>query len=479
MQTSIMLTCIMLFLNRHAELARLDRLVARPEGGLAVIFGRRRIGKTRLLVEWTSRHGGLYAVADQSAPELQRRYFAQAMAHRLPSFADVEYPDWISLLVRLAQDAKAASWRGPIVFDELPYAVLATPELPSLLQRWIDHDAADAGLVVALAGSSQRMMQGLVLSPNAPLYGRARVMLDIGPIPPAYLGEVFGVAPGLEMIDLYTAWGGVPRYWELAQEAGGKAKAQVLDLVLDPLGPLHQEPERLLLEEIPSALELRPLLDVIGGGAHRVSEIAGRLGRQATSMARPLERLLSMGLIRREVPFGESEKESRRSLYKIEDPFFRLWFRVVAPNRALLTAGTGEARKALLDQCWNELAAQAFEELCRRLVPQQGPWKTASRWWQGNAPEWDLVAETMDGTGLLLGEVKWSAKPFGNAALQKALRELAARPAPQLGAKWENHERKRALFVPAVAGDALPQDGGEIAVLTLADLLGRAERRPY
>lgn len=463
----------MFFLDRHAELTRLDRLVARPEGGLAVIFGRRRIGKTRLLLEWVNRHDGIYAVADQSAPELQRRYFAQAMACKLPTFAEVEYPDWISLLVRLAQDAKAASWRGPIVFDELPYAVVATPELPSLLQRWIDHEAQQAELVVALAGSSQRMMQGLVLSPSAPLYGRARVMLDIGPIPPAYLGEVFGVEPGLEMVDLYTAWGGVPRYWELAQEAGGKAKAQVLDLVLDPLGPLHQEPERLLLEEVPSALELRPLLDVIGAGAHRVSEIAGRLGRQATSMARPLERLATMGLIRREVPFGESEKESRRSLYKIEDPFFRLWFRVVAPNRALLTAGTAEARKALLDQCWNELAAQAFEELCRRLVPQQGPWKTASRWWQGNAPEWDLVAETMDEEGLLLGEVKWSARPFTRPALLKALRELAARIEPQLGARWQSHTRKRVLFVPALADGALPQDG-EIRVLTLADLLRRA-----
>ena len=57
-------------------------------------------------------------------------------------------------------------------------------------------------------------------------------------------------------------------------------------------------------------------------------------------MCRPLSRLVGMGLVRREVPFGESEKKSRRSLYKIDDPFTRLWFRVVAPNRATLAAGT-------------------------------------------------------------------------------------------------------------------------------------------
>ncbi len=320
------------------------------------------------------------------------------------------------------------------------------------------------------------MMQGLVLASNAPLFGRAQVMLNVGPIPPAYLEEVFGVAAGPEMVELHAAWGGVPRYWELAREVRGKVKAQVLDLVLDPMGPLHQEPERLLLEELPPALDLRPLLDVIGGGAHRVSEIAGRLGRPATSMSRPLERLLSMGLIRREVPFGESEKESRRSLYKIDDPFFRLWFRVVAPNRALLTAGTDEARKALLDRHWDELVAQAFEELCRRLVPQLAGWNVASRWWQGNAPEWDIVAESLDGKSLLLGEVKWSARPLGRAALQRALRELASRPAPALGAKWERLAPRRALFVPALA-EPFQNEGedenGPLAVFTLQDLIRR------
>lgn len=469
MQRCIMLIRIMLFLNRHAEIDRLDRLMAVPDGGLAVVFGRRRIGKTRMLVEWATRHGGVYAVADQSAPELQRRYFAQTLAQRLPGFADVEYSDWWSLLQRLARDAAAAGWRGPLVFDELPYAVLAAPELPSLLQKWLDHDARAAGLVVALAGSSQRMMQGLVLDRNAPLFGRSRVTLDVGPIPPIHLEEAFGVAAGPELVELYAAWGGVPRYWELAREVGGKVRAQILDLVLDPLGPLHQEPERLLLEELPPALDLRPLLDVIGAGAHRVSEIAGRLGRQATSMARPLERLLGMGLIRREVPFGESEKESRRGLYKIDDPFSRLWFRVVAPHRAILTAGTVDARKGLLYRYWDELAAMAFEELCRRLWPRQGSWNVASRWWQGAAPEWDLVAESLDGRTLLLGEVKWSARPIGRAIVQRHVQELERRPPPALGAKWAKHEQRRALFVPALAqpfaGD------GAVAVYTVADLL--------
>ena len=85
----------MQFLNRNDEMRRLDAALSRP-AAFAVLWGRRRVGKSRLLIEWSRRHGGLYTVADQSAPPVQRRYLAEAVAERFPGFADVEYPDWRS-----------------------------------------------------------------------------------------------------------------------------------------------------------------------------------------------------------------------------------------------------------------------------------------------------------------------------------------------------------------------------------------------
>lgn len=477
-----MLFRIMRFVNRQSELVRLDRVAASEEGGLVVVYGRRRVGKTRLLLEWEKKHQGLYTVADQSVAELQRRYFAEALAARLPGFAEVEYRDWRSLLMRAAREALIAGWRGPLILDELPYLVLASPELPSVLQRWIDHEAREARLRVALAGSSQRMMQGFVLSGDAPLFGRAREILEIQPLSATYLREVFGTEDGIRLTDLHAAWGGIPRYWELARDISGDVESQIEQLVLDPLGPLHREPDRLLLEEIPSALEARPLLDAIGAGAHRVSEIAGRLGRPATSMARPLDRLLDLGLVRRELPFGESERGGKRALYKIADPFFRLWFRVVAPHRAQLASGAPAARRQLLARYWDGLRAQSWEELCRQQVPQAGggmlaqwggPWGPATRWWHGNQPEWDVVSESIDGQRILIGEVKWSDRPFGRADLGPLLRELAAKPAPPLPGRLSGAQLVRALFVPEIVGKSgLASEWQKDAlVITAADLL--------
>jgi AAA+ ATPase superfamily predicted ATPase len=462
----------MLFLDRKAELAALDRLGA--DGGLAVVWGRRRIGKTRLLLHWCEREGGVYTVADQSGAEVQRAYLARALAEVLPGFADVVYPSWERLLARLAVDALARGFTGPVVLDELPYLVASSPELPSVLQRWIDHDARRARLRVAIAGSSQRMMQGLVLGGDAPLFGRATVTIDLAPMPPRWLTGALGRLTPSAIVEHWAAWGGVPRYWELAAGLRGDARARLVALALDPLGPLFAEPERLLLEESPPAHEVRPVLDAIGAGAHRLSEIAGRLARPATSLGRPLDRLLGMGLVRRETPYGEPERGGKRSLYKIDDPFLRMWFRVVAPNRAALVAGTAATRRAVLDAHWDGLVGQAWEELCRLGVPRvrgggvasRGPWRPASRYWQGTEPEWDLVADSVDGGRVLLGEAWCHARAVSAAALAREAQRLAARPAPPAVG---DRELVRALCVPAVAAGA-PRVIGGVHVVTLREL---------
>lgn len=456
----------MRFINRQQEMSRLDTLIENGSSGLAIVYGRRRIGKTRLLLEWVRKHDGAYLVADQSSPEVQRRYLAEALAAKLPGFAAVQYPDWGTLLTRMAREAHQVGFRGPLVVDELPYLVTSSPELPSILQRWTDHEAKQAGLVVALAGSSQRMMQGLVLDSNAPLYGRASQILPIGPLDPRFVPQAFGTKSFQALVEHFSAWGGVPHYWELAARQSGTSQDRLDRLVLDPLGPLHQEPDRLLIEEHPAALEVRPVLDAIGMGAHRVSEIAARIGSKATSLSRPLERIAAMGLVKREVPFGEPERKSRRSLYRMSDPFVRLWFRVVASNRAYLATATPAKRLQLLRRFWAEHVSFVWEEMARSHVGNlEGDWGPASRWWHGDAQEWDIVSEDTSRQRLMLGEVKWSDKPFTKKKLLQEATRLAKRRPPTLSRRYDHHRLVRALFVPGIRGQ-IPTDVDEVLVFT-------------
>jgi AAA+ ATPase superfamily predicted ATPase len=472
----------MKFLDRDEELGRLERLAR--SGGLAVIWGRRRIGKTRLLLEWCKRHGGLYTVADQSAAPIQRRYFAVSLAARFPGFDQVQYPDWRSLLGRISAEAMHQRWRGPLIVDEFPYLVATSPELPSIFQVWVDQEAKEALLAVALAGSSQRMMQGLVTGATEPLYGRATEAFHLQPLPAGYLSEALQLAAARDVILAYTAWGGVPRYWELMSESGLSLDRAVDHLVLNPLGPLHEEPERLLLEELPPAVALRPILDAIGLGAHRVSEIAARIGVPVTSLSRPLQRLTELGLIQREIPFSASSASVKRSLYKIADPFCRMWFRVVAPNRGFLADAPGRAREKLWREAKSALVSATWEELCRQWVSsgaaqhspfrEAGDWEPARRFWHGEGPEWDVVSQTLDGRCMLLGEVKWSERHVDLPKLRSLAKTLLTKGVPPVkGLRDKN--LFHVLFVPEITQDT-PAEIDGVHVVTGEQVLNEMRR---
>jgi AAA+ ATPase superfamily predicted ATPase len=469
----------MKFINRKQELDRLNKLAKRPSGGIAVIWGRRRVGKSRLLLEWVRKHRGVYYMADESAAPLQRKRLAAVFDQILPGFSEVEYPDWLSLFLRLSKEATRVKWRGPIVIDELPYLIATSPELPSILQNFVDREAKKGKLILALCGSSQRMMQGAILDASAPLYGRADELIKLKPISVGYVKEALQLRSPRAIVETYAVWGGIPRYWELVEKNSGSFWEQIDQLVLDPMGPLNDEPHRLLLEESPSAIGLRPILDAIGLGSHRLSEIAARIGQPITSLARPIQRLIELDLIQRETPFGTDKHNSKRTLYDIQDPFARFWFKVVAPQRSLLAQLDKTQRILLIKEKMQPIFSKIWEEICRLAVPhlpkrRNGiPWNVAGRFWHGQGAEWDLIAESIDRSSLLVGEAKWTAKDPTAHWIRQAANELKKKGIPPVERKTGS-KVVYALFVTKKPLKLPPLEG--VIVFDAKDILTSLKR---
>lgn len=201
------------FLNRKEEMKRLKAAQKKGSGAFIVIWGRQRVGKTRLLLEWLHGSHGLYWVANESVSKIQRNSLAKSLAEKLPGFDEVEYGDWESFFKRLAREIEKSKWRGPLVIDEFPYLVSTAPELPSILQGFVDHELKKNKFILAIAGSSQRMMQGLVLDSNAPLYGRAQELLPIRPVEVNYIKQALSLKNSKDTVKAHSVWGGIPRYW--------------------------------------------------------------------------------------------------------------------------------------------------------------------------------------------------------------------------------------------------------------------------
>ncbi len=418
------------FLDRRRELARLEGVLRGSTPGLAVVYGRRRLGKSRLVQRVLEGRRAVYYVGDDRAGALQREALAREVAALLPGFASVRYPDWGALLERFFAEAPPGA---VLALDELPALAASSPELPSVLQRVLDARVGPHHVV--LAGSSQRMMHGLVLDGSAPLYGRAQESFKVGPLPVGWLREGLGVRGARTAVEAWSAFGGVPRYWELAAGRGG-AREAFAGLALDPLGVLHGEPERLLYDELDDAARASSVLALVATGASRASEIAGRMGLPMTTLSRPLARLVDLGLVAREVPFGESPRDAKRSLYRVADPFLRAWFRFVEPNRSRLERGDVALVSRELGARWPQHVAEAWEELARASVPQLrlagGAWATGERWWgrdRGGAPlELDLIAPCVaEPKRVLVGEVKLTVTEREVDRALTDLRERASR----------------------------------------------------
>ena len=423
--------CVRLpFLDRARELSRLRRALSRPDGSLIVVYGRRRCGKSRLLQEALGDHRHAYYLADLSDASIQRHNLSVEAERVVPGFAAASYNDWAAVLDTWRMRAPDNAW---LVLDELPYLVQVSPALPSIIQKIID-TPGERPLRLLACGSSQRMMHGLVLDEAAPLYGRAAEIIQVAPMPPEALPAALHL-DAEESVVAYSIWGGLPRNWELAADYGSTPEA-LAALVLDRNGVLHGEPSRLLMDDMRSAVQANSLLALIGAGCHRLSELAGRVGQSATNLSRPLSRLIDLGYVRREVPFGESVRSTRRSLYRLDDPFLLFWYRFVAPNRSRLEMDLiAPVQSEVLARLAGHVA-EVWEWLARRSVPHLAidglHWNPASRWWgrdvDGNPLEIDVVAESADRRHLLLGEAMWSDRVDPAAILGGLVRKAQRIP---------------------------------------------------
>lgn len=422
------------FLDRRSEFARIERALV---GGAALIclYGRRRLGKSTLIRRLLRGRPAAYYVGDDRDAPLQRTDLAREIARLLPGFDAVTYPGWSELFERWRREAPA---RAVLALDELPAIVAASPELPSLLQKHVD--GRPPGTLV-IAGSSQRMMQGLLLSAEAPLYGRATEIVKLEPLGPGWIRRALGLRSAVAALESYALWGGVPRYWELVRGHRGLWDA-VRDLVLDPHGVLHDEPERLLLDDTRDVTRAASLLALVGRGCHRPSELASRLGVPATSLSRPLERLLGLGLLRRDVPFGKTPRDAKHALYRVGDPLLAFHYRFVEPARSRLQAGQAQEVLASVRTAWPAYLGGAWEILARqglaRLEVGGRRWEPGVSWWgrgeDGEPLELDVVARaTDDPDTVLVGEAKLSCRPAEVEARLAGLRARADRCPPLRG----------------------------------------------
>ena len=245
-----------MFINRISELNKLGR----NQGKLAVIFGRRRVGKTALVLEYQrtfpSTAEFYYSQAIEGSESLQVSQICEEIKPLIPDVPIHSWKDFFTLLSKF--DRKAL-----LVIDEFPYLVKTQPSLPSMMQKWLDHQCPE-GVQLILLGSSQTMMHDVFLKSSSPLYERASEIMQIRPLGYHHFCEAKSLDPlAKESYLAFSIVGGIPKYWEYIH---GEPNILTLtdELYFEVGSRLENEPDRLLKDE-----------NIVGERASKVDSGAG------------------------------------------------------------------------------------------------------------------------------------------------------------------------------------------------------------
>jgi len=421
------------FFDRERELQALDQAWESRGAALALVWGRRRTGKTRLLGKFVEGKRAIFYGATQQASPTELRGLAQASRDALPpAGADLlalgEFPDWGAALDYLAD--KARTERLVVVLDEFPYLVEAAPGLPSIIQRFWDHLGRKTQLFLVLCGSAQAVMEELQAQ-RAPLFGRIDLRLQLRPFayPEAAL-FVPRLAPA-ERALAYGVLGGMPVYLQRWSDGLGY-RANLRRLFADPTSPLVEEGEFVLSSELREASGYFRILHAIATGERTYGAIKDFA---RIDIARQLDRLLAIGLVERVVPVTEDPARTKRAVYRIADNFLNFWFRFVYRHRADIARGLGrEIVDRVVIPRLSDYMGEPWEEMCREFIRREAALgrlpvevSRVGRWWnRDNSVEIDIVG--LRGNEVVLaGSAKWS-QSAGTQELRRLRRAAEALP---------------------------------------------------
>lgn len=475
--------------DRDREWAALTAFATsdQPNATLGVVSGRRRQGKTFLLESLCEAAGGFYFAADQATEAESLRHLATSISEFAAARFPIAFDDWrqaVDGLLALAEDR-----RMPVVIDEFPYLVKATPALPSIIQaalapRRPERLRSRARLL--LCGSAMSFM-GSLLSGSAPLRGRAGLELIVPTLDYRLAARFWDLDDPRLALRVHAVVGGTPAYRREFTEDDKPAGLEdfdpwVLRTVLNPSSPLFRE-ARYLLSEEPGLRDpglYHSVLAAVAQGNATTGGIASYVGRKSSDITHPLSVLEDSGLLRREPDVFRSN----RMIHRVAEPLITFYQAVQRPDWAEWERARDSARlwKRRQHRFDSNVLGPHFEQICREWAFSYAPEQTfggyVNRVGSGvvndsarrTSHEVDVAVfgERSDGTEALLsiGEAKWNdVMGIGHLDRLRRIRDL-------LSAKFDTSRTRLACysaagFVPALRAAA---EAGEVVLIGLDDL---------
>jgi AAA+ ATPase superfamily predicted ATPase len=419
--------------GRMHELRSLEKLYDRNEFTFAVVYGRRRIGKTSLIGEFINRNNkkAIRFTAAENTDIVNLENFSQSVFSVFPRLSSIgKFPSWESAFDYIAEQARGE--KLIVSIDEYPYLAKAYPPISSELQRCIDNVLQNTNIMLILSGSSMSFMENQVLGYQSPLYGRRTAQYRIAPLDYYDSSEFFGNASMEDKLLGYAVTGGVPQYLSVISRAA-TVEEGIEEAFFAKDGYLYEEPQNLLKQELREPAMYNAIITAIANGSTKLSEIAAKTGEKDNKVAVYIKNLIDLGILEKETPM--LSRNERNGIYRIKDNMYRFWYRFIPSRVTLIDTGRGHIYKEKVQPLVNDFMGPVFEDICmqyllRLNVKGELPFlfESIGRWWGGNhitKKEMGIDIVALSENNMIIGECKWRNKETGQDVYY-GLKEKAA-----------------------------------------------------
>ena len=403
-----------MFIGREQELSILNRLYNSGKFEFAVIYGRRRVGKTALINKFSEdKETVFFTGVETNAAQNLENLSRSIMEYSTKTAADFSFGSFQSALEYVFKLAETK--RIVFVIDEYPYVARASKSLASTLQLLIDKYKDSSKLFLVLCGSSMSYMEDRVLAYKAPLYGRRTAQLKIKPFDFFESCSYFTGFTDVDKAQAYGIAGGTPQYLGQIDDSIS-IEENIKNTYLNPSSFFFEEPNNLLKQEVREPAVYNAIITAIASGSSRMNEISDKVGEDTSVCAVYIKNLIALGIVKKETPYGE--KASRKTIYSIEDNMFRFWYRFVPQNTSVISRGASEIAYKRIAPELSTYMGNVFEEICKQYLWKQLlankcaiNFSDLGRWWGTNPKtkkqeEIDIMGADKDSA--LFCECKWT-----------------------------------------------------------------------
>lgn len=405
-----------MFIGRERELADLNRRYDSGKFEFAVVYGRRRVGKTTLINEFIKdKECILYSAtetnAKQNLTELSRSIYALSEDYNNSESVFSSFQTAFETVFSIGEKRRIV-----FVIDEYPYLAGCSKGISSVLQLLIDRYHENSKLFIILCGSSMSFMENQVMGYKSPLYGRRTCQYKIRPFEFFEARKYYSNFSDRDMAVIYGITGGIPLYMSLMNDKLS-VEQNIKDNFLTPNAYLYEEPTNLIKQECRDASQYNSIISAIANGASRLSEICTKTDIDTSLASSYISKLIGLGIVKKELPYGADN--SRKAIYVLEDSMFRFWYKFVQDNTSVINRGFADMVYKKIESQLSGFMGAVFEEICTQymwklLADGKSPidFTDLGRWW-GTDPrtkkqtEIDIMGVSSS-NDYLFGECKWT-----------------------------------------------------------------------